>query len=67
MLDEKVYKARCGDQSNAADLWAQPWYRWTHRNYMTIMLAHWTAVYAIGGLSGIVWRAFFTALLYHIT
>ena len=25
MLDSDVYKQRCGDQSNAADLYAQPW------------------------------------------
>ena len=67
MLDSEVYKQRCGDQSNAADLWAQPWYRWSHKNYMTIMLAHWTAMYALGGLAAVVWRAFFTALLYHVT
>ena len=34
---------------------------------MTIMAFHWTAVYAIGGMAGLVWRAFFTALLYHVT
>ena len=67
MLDSHVYKQRCGDQSNAADLYAQPWYRWTHKNYMTIMAFHWTAVYALGGVAGLVWRAFFTALLYHVT
>ena len=43
MLDSKVYKERCGDQSNAADLISQPFYRWTHKNYMTIMAFHWTA------------------------
>jgi len=67
MLDSAVYKQRCGDQSNAADLYAQPFYRWTHKNYLTFMLAHWTAVYAFGGLAAVVYRAAFTALLYHVT
>ena len=34
---------------------------------MTIMAFHWTAVYAIGGMAGLVWRAFFTALLWNVT
>lgn len=65
MLDSKPYKARCGDQSNTADLYKQRFYRLTNDHYMIFLTAHWAAVYAIGGVAGVVWRAFFTALLYH--
>ena len=67
MLDSKLYKERCGDNSNVQDLWKQPWYRFTHNNYITFMLSHFALMYAIGGTAALVWRCFFTALLYHVT
>ena len=67
MLDSEVYKQRCGDQSNVNDLWKQPYYKWTAKHYGNILLAHWAMVYALGGVAGVCWRAFFTALLWNVT
>jgi len=67
MLDSDVYQQRCGDDSNVAELKKQAFYRVTHEHYLTYMAAHWAVVYAIGGLAGVVWRAFFASLLYHVT
>jgi len=67
MLDSAPYKERCGDQSNVADLAKQAWYRHSHNQYGPHLLAHFALVYALGGMAGICWRAFFLALLYHVT
>jgi len=67
MLDSDLYKKRCGNDSNVADLKKQWFYRWSHDNYISFMLAHFVTMYAVGGLAAVVWRAFFTSLLYHVT
>ena len=61
------YKARCGDQSNVADLRKQAFYRHTHKRYAEHLLLHFGLVYTIGGFAGVCWRLFFTSLLYHVT
>lgn len=67
MLDSEVYEARCSDRRNVADLEKQPFYRFAQDNYLWYVAAHWGAVTAIFGLPGLVWRAFFTSLLFHVT
>ncbi len=67
MLDSAPYKQRCGDQSNVADLHKQAWYRHSHHQYGTHLLAHFGLVYALGGVAGLCWRLFFLSLLYHVT
>jgi len=67
MLDSKVYLERCSDQSNAADLRKQPFYRHVHEQYGLHLLGNMALVFALGGMAGIAWRGFFLALLYHVT
>lgn len=68
MLDSTIYEERCADTSNVQDLSKQPFYRLTSQYYFSgFFFLHWGLVYAIGGVPGVLWRAFFTALLYHVT
>lgn len=67
MLDSTIYEQRCGDSSNVADLAKQPFYQLTSKYYFTgFFFLHWGLIAAVGGLAGVVWRAFFTSLLYHV-
>lgn len=67
LLDSKKKEERCGDMCNAKDLLKQRFYTFTSKHYKKFVIAHFALAYALGGVSGFVWRCFFVALLYHVT
>jgi stearoyl-CoA desaturase (delta-9 desaturase) len=67
LLDAEKKEERCADMSNAMDMQKQAFYRFTHKYYKLFVLAHWSLFYAIGGTAGLLWRAFFVMVQYHVT
>lgn len=60
---ERVY-----DRRNASDLEAQPFYRWIRDTYPWHVVAQLVALYALGGLGGLVWGgALRMVWVYHVT
>lgn len=52
----------------AADLWAQPYYRFLQRYYLWIQVALGLLLLAVGGIGWVVWGIFVrTVFVYHIT
>jgi stearoyl-CoA desaturase (delta-9 desaturase) len=59
---------RVHDRRNASDLEAQPFYRWIRDTYAWHVVAQLAALYAIGGLGGLVWGgALRMVWVYHVT
>jgi len=67
LLNAEKKEQRCADMSNAADLMQQPFYSLTHKYYKLFVLAHWAIFYAVGGMPGVAWRAFWVMVQYHVT
>jgi stearoyl-CoA desaturase (delta-9 desaturase) len=67
LLDAEKKEERCADMSNAMDMQKQAFYRFTSKYYKLFVLAHWSLFYAIGGTAGLVWRAFWVMVQYHVT
>jgi stearoyl-CoA desaturase (delta-9 desaturase) len=61
-------KERVYDQSNAKEMESQAWYRWIRDTYPWHVVAQLVALFAIGGLGGLVWGgALRLVWVYHIT
>jgi fatty-acid desaturase len=61
-------KERVYDQSNAKEMESQAWYRWIRETYPWHVVAQLVALYAFGGLGGLVWGgALRMVWVYHIT
>lgn len=59
---------RVHDRNNAKDMESQAWYRWIRDTYVWHVVAQLAALYAIGGLGGVVWGgALRMVWVYHIT
>ncbi|WIA33252.1 hypothetical protein OEZ86_006394 [Tetradesmus obliquus] len=68
LLDNKTTKERVYDQSNAKEMEGQAWYRWIRETYPWHVVAQLVALYAFGGLGGLVWGgALRLVWVYHIT
>jgi stearoyl-CoA desaturase (delta-9 desaturase) len=67
LLDAEKKEERCADMSNAMDMQKQAFYRLTSKYYKLFVLLHWSLFYAIGGTAGLVWRAFWVMVQYHVT
>jgi stearoyl-CoA desaturase (delta-9 desaturase) len=67
LLDSEKKEERCADMSNAMDMQKQWFYRFTSKYYKLLVLLNWSLFYAIGGTAGLVWRAFWVVVQYHVT
>eukprot|EP00882_Tetradesmus_deserticola_P003323 GHRQ01003519.1.p3 GENE.GHRQ01003519.1~~GHRQ01003519.1.p3 ORF type:complete len:164 (+),score=72.92 GHRQ01003519.1:1407-1898(+) len=68
LLDNKTTKERVYDQSNAKEMESQAWYRWIRDTYPWHVVAQLVALFAFGGLGGLVWGgALRLVWVYHIT
>lgn len=67
LLDSEKKEARCADMSNAKDMSKQKFYQLTSKYYKFFVLAHWALMYGLGGFAGVVWRAFWVSVQYHVT
>jgi stearoyl-CoA desaturase (delta-9 desaturase) len=68
LLDNRATVERVYDRKNAADMEAQPFYRWIRDTYGWHVVAQFAALYALGGLGAVVWGgALRMVWVYHIT
>lgn len=68
LLDNDATLARVDDRSNAADIAAQPFYRFLTKTYALHVIASAAVLYALGGLPWLVWGfCVRTAWVYHVT
>jgi len=68
MLDQKITAERVGNRSNAADLLAQPFYKWLQDTWIYHVALQLGLLFAFGGLPAVVWGgALRFVWVYHIT
>tara|TARA_B100000519_G_scaffold199083_1_gene209668 strand:+ start:410 stop:1624 length:1215 start_codon:yes stop_codon:yes gene_type:complete len=68
LLDNEATIERVGDRSNAAELAAQPFYRFLEKTYMWHIAASALGLYLLGGLPFLLWGfCVRTVWVYHIT
>ena len=68
LFDTHTTMSRVSDRSNAADLAADPFYRFVQKTYGWHVAASYIALYILGGWPCVVWGGFLrTVWVYHIT